>query len=249
MGKLIRLDTNFSGAGFPKLVDYDFARYRDQLLAYPTLRGFFDAAQVVTTSGRVTQMTDLSGNGRHFVQATTSLAPAASTINGQPGVYFDGTREMKAAGLFSGANEQSVAMMIYAPDAAADAMMVMAEASLGSYNFYVRSNRINAISGGNTLFIDVAGTLLHYKAGWNSQADTSTLYGNELSNVGDTAQKPAPAGAANLGRWSDSNNTAKFIGHIGYVAVFDEDISKNAYLRRLLDTYARSRFRTTDWVA
>lgn len=249
MGKLIRLDTNFSGAGFPKLVDYDFARYRDHLLAYPTLRGFFDAEQVVTTSGRVTQMTDLSGNGRHFMQANTSLAPEPSTINEQPGVYFDGTREMKSDGLFSGANEQSVAMMVYAPDADSGAMMVVAEASLGSYNFYVRSNRINAISGGNTLFIDVPSTLLHYKAGWNSQADTSTLYGNELSNEGNTARRPAPAGDANLGRWSDSNNTAKLIGHVGYVAVFDEDLSKNRYLRRLLDTYARSRFRTTDWTA
>lgn len=49
--------------------------------------------EVVTSGSDITQVTDRSGNGRHWSQGNASLRPSVGTIGGQPGIVFDGIDE------------------------------------------------------------------------------------------------------------------------------------------------------------
>ncbi len=58
---------------------------------------WLDAAHVVMSGSNVVQMTDRSGNSRHFVQATPALGPTitsgAGGINGFPAIQGDGATQ------------------------------------------------------------------------------------------------------------------------------------------------------------
>ncbi len=79
--------------------------------------GWWRADSVVLDSdGRVSQLTDLSGNGRHFLQATAGLRPlwVANALDGRPGLYYDGARSMAtsvAASTLFGAASGTVAIV------------------------------------------------------------------------------------------------------------------------------------------
>lgn len=56
-----------------------------------------DSATVDATTGKVSQLTDLSGNSRNLTQASSSLQPTyvADAIDGRPGIYFNGTASQR----------------------------------------------------------------------------------------------------------------------------------------------------------
>ncbi|MFC3716793.1 hypothetical protein ACFONC_11590 [Luteimonas soli] len=250
MGKIIRLDTKFTGANMPKLVDYDYSALEAEILSYPTLRGFFDASDVVVSGSSIMQINDRSGNDRHFVQANTELAPVVSSVNGVPSAYFDGSREMLSSGLFSGKNEQSVNMFLHAPGSWSGSCIVLSDRLSADQNFYIAPTAVAALDAGATLAIaSIKTKLINYMCGFNIDDGTAVLYGDGSSDIGTVGGVAAPSGDANLGRWTDSQAGNKYVGHLGHLAVFDEDLSKNAYLRSLLDEYAASKYRMSSWSA
>lgn len=61
----------------------------------PSMMAFWVADQGVTLNvANVSQWNDLTGNNRHFTQATASKQPAYGTSNGVPALIFDGSNDI-----------------------------------------------------------------------------------------------------------------------------------------------------------
>jgi hypothetical protein len=84
---------------------------------------------VLDADGKVSQLTDLSGNGRHRTQATAGLRPlwVANALDGRPGMYFDGVTASQnlpsSANMsaFLGANGVGTVVIVFRLDSDASA--------------------------------------------------------------------------------------------------------------------------------
>lgn len=252
MGQVIRLDTSFNNNNLKKLIDYNFEDIKSQILSLPTLRAFYDATDTSTMTfgagGAVTQLKDLSANALHFVQATTSKAPTHSTagLNGVGGLYFNGSQSMKAAGLFSGSAKGTVVVLMNASGSTTNASkIVFSDAAQQSKAFYAQNTQLLAFNANVSLPVSSVNTkILNFVTAYDSTSNTATIYAEGKSNAGAMSALGAPTGAANLGTWTDTLSNNNYIGYIGHVMIFDEDLSKNKVVRDLLTEYAKRKYRT-----
>lgn len=249
MGFIIRLNTTFTNARLPLFEDFDAASLEAQILSMPTLRAFWDpssSAHRTVSSGKVTQLTDRSGHGHHFVQATLGSAPAlaAGVLNGKDGIQFTEAEEMTATGVF-GSNVQTVVALLYPTGVTGASAIFLSDKNSNRKNFYVgNATKLRALSGGAELDVpSLSARLVNYMVGFNITGNVSRLYGAGGSVTGTVGSQLTTAGDAYLGRWSVDQSGNKYSGYIGQVLVFDEDIGVNSALRSLLNEYALRKYK------
>lgn len=248
MGQIVRLNESLNGTGLQKLVSYDTSKIRDELLKVTTLRGFYDLTDTsnMTLSGAsVTQVNDLSVNALHFKQAVTASAPTfnAAAFGGAGGLAFNGSQWLTATNLFSSSKIRTIVLFFRAKSSGT--LILLSRASDAYENAYIGDTHISVLSGLGRIYTDIQSYQnINYVAAYNETIKSSTLYANNLtaSNTADISANRIKAGNVNLGRWSDTNEAAKFVGDIGHVMVFDEDLSKNAAVRNLIAEYSMRKY-------
>ena len=244
MGQIVRLNESFSGTGLQKLVSYDTSKIRDELLKVTTLRGFYDFTDTssMTMSGTsISQINDLSGNNLHFKQVAAANNPtyAPSAFNGVGGVSFSGNKYLLADSLFSASKVRTVIVFVRARGAGN--RIIIGKPSSATENLYVANGSVKIISGDVTIVTDVHEySDVHIIGAYDGVNGDGYLSVNQLSQtVTGTLNKAAvSADSVYVGRWSDSKSDSFYVGDIGHVMVFDEDISKNIALLNLIKEYA-----------
>ncbi len=248
MGQITRLLNVTSGnASLPRLVIYDASEILQQLLDWPTLRAFFDFSDPSTmteSSGQVVSVTDLTGTYTATAESGERGTYGAAAMNGQPGLTMTGAERYNVPALMTGAAKITVAAAVQSTDSgAATSRMVLADAATASQNLYVRTDALYHFNG--AVALPVSGMRDRpVNAIWaiNHDTDAANLYADGLTAAGTSPIVPMD-GAANIGAWNDGVTSNRFIGSLGYLAIFDEDASQNATLRNLLDEYALRRWR------
>ena len=247
MGSIIRLNTTFNNAKLKTLQDYDASLIKEQILALPTLRAFYDAtdSETMTLSGNlVTQLKDLSPNQLHFTQVTNN-APSydAKAFGHTGGLVFTGAQWLTANHLLNG---QQVGSVVIFAKGDSDALNVLISSSThATVALYTRSNAIGAMNGGavaraNHAHIRPTNIILSYNAAKNfAVIQTDHEYPVSNSTSGNVN---IPSGHVNLGRWSDSR-AEMYVGKIGHVILFNEDLSKNQAVLDLINEYAKRKYR------
>lgn len=251
MGQVIRLDTSFNNNNLKKLIDYNFEDIKSQILSLPTLRAFYDATDVgnlVVSGGKVTQLKDLSVNNLHFNQPVTAKAPnhSAAAFGNIGGLYFNGLQSMKAAGLFSGSAKGTIVIFMHATGLTTGASkIIFSDAARQDKAIYAQNAQLLAFNAKTTMALTgVDSKYLNFVTAYDGTNDTATIYADGKSSAGAMSGAGAPTGAANLGTWTDTLSSNNYIGYIGHVMVFDEDLSKNKVVRDLLTEYAKRKYRT-----
>lgn len=247
MGQIIRLDTKFQGERLKKLIEYDVSGVLADLLNVSTLRAFYDCTDVSTMTlgagGKVTQLNDISGNNKHFLQSNTALAPTFTelAIGRTNGISFNGAQYMRATDLFSASEERTVVILFYVGQEVAGNNMMMSAAGDLNENFYKKNTGTSALSGSVNLSIaNINNKIINGIYAYNKTTKVSNIYADG-TNISGTVLT-TKAGDVNLGRWADSNSTAMFTGNIGHIMVFDEDLSKNKIIRDLVNEYALRKY-------
>lgn len=249
MGSIIRLNTQFNNNKLQTLQDYNTDTLKAQILALPTLRAFYDATDRTTmqlTGNRVTQLNDQSINQLHFVQSNTTNSPTydAQAFGHTGGLVFSGNQWLTAANLFGG--KQIGSIVVFAKGANPGLSIIISSASNTAIALYTRENAIVALNGGTGItapnaHIRPTNITLSY--------DTTKKYANIEPSYehSDTANSSGGVSinvsAANLGRWANNNESGKYIGNIGHVMMFDEDLSANQAVLDLVNEYAKRKYR------
>lgn len=248
IGTVKRLPFRTNNALLPVLVEYDTTDILSQILAHPTLRTFIDlsdSSKMTISSGLVSSVTTKGAN-----VFTASAAGAdrptftAAASGGQPAVTFNGAEKLNIVGLFSGGAKLSVSAAIHSTAPDTTSRMYLSTAAVNNGNFYAGGDQLR--SHQNDVFLDVPSMrnrMVNVISTMDDDTDVLRLYSGALSSTG-TLTRPKPTGDANIGAWNTAATTNRFIGHIGYIALFDEDLSGNATIRALLEEYTKRRWRT-----
>lgn len=245
---IIRLNTSFNNTKLKTLQDYDTNIIKQQILALPTLRAFYDATDPtnMTMNGNlVTRLNDLSVNQLHFAQTVTSNAPSydEQAFGHTGGLVFNGSQWLTANNLLNG--QQVGSIVIFAKGDSDTLNVMISSATHTSIALYTRSNAIGAMSGGagtraNHVHIKPTNIILSYNTAQNfaviNTNDEHTVSNSTSGNVS------IPSGHVNLGRWNNSK-TEMYIGKIGHVMMFTEDLSKNQAVFDLVHEYAKRKYR------
>lgn len=250
MGQIIRLDTQFDNNNLKQLVDYDVSRLVSDITKIATLRAFYDCTDVskmTIADGKVTQLNDISGNALHFVQSSTVLAPVydQSALDGVGALRFSGAQSMLSNQLFSTSQTRTVVIFLRVGQDVTGTRIIMSAKSSANENFYKTQTNIKALGGALTTDItDANAKKIHYMCAYDAINKTATLYGDNKSSSTESMNYGVVSGGVYIGRWADgydsSNNN--FSGSIGHIMVFDEDLSKNDVVRRLLNEYVTRKY-------
>lgn len=247
MGQITRLLNVTSGnASLPRLVIYDASEILQQLLDWPTLRAFFDFSDRTTmteSGGQVVSVTDLTGTYTATAASGERGTYGAAAMNGQPGLTLTGAQKYAVPALMGTGTRNTIASAFMSTATDNVSQMLFADASTPAQNFYAGGDNLLMYSAAVTL--PVAGLRNRTVNGiWTMNVDTdaASIYCDGLTIAG-TSTQPFISGDANIGAWHNASATNRWIGHLGYLAIFDEDASQNATLRNLLDEYALRRWR------
>lgn len=247
MGSIIRLNTVFNNAKLKVLQDYNTDEIKSQLLSLPTLRAFYDATDVSTmtmSNNIVTKLNDQSANRLHFVQSNTANAPTynAQAFGHTGGLVFGGNQWLTATNFFGA--KQVGSIVIFAKGNSSELNVLLSSNSMTALACYTRQGGIGAFSGATwarsqTAYIEPTNFVFAY--------DATAKIGNiithnstpDMSGINITIVRST----ANLGRWTDSSTSGNYIGNIGHVMMFDEDLSKNQAVLALVQEYAKRKYR------
>lgn len=245
-GRITRLPFSTGNANLPKLIIYDTADILADILAWPSLRCFFDFSNrttMVETGGLVASVADLTGRytATAAVGARGTFNPDAH--NGQPGLTCDGNQKYVVPALFPATERCSIAAAVKATDTTSTSRVFFADASDGNVNYFTLADQIRFMSGDVNLNVpSLRHRMVNMIATADYVTDACSIYSDGLSATATTT-RAGPSGDANIAAWNDANAGGKFIGSLGYLAVFDEDLTHNATLRGLMDEYALRRWR------
>lgn len=247
MGRIDTLLDVTASSSLPELIIYDYSDILGLILEWPTLRAFFDFSDHSTmteSGGQVVSIADLTGNFVATAESGERAVYGATAINGQPGLTFDGTKKYNVPNLMSTATKITVAAAVQSTDSgAATSRMVLADAGTASQNLYVRQDALYHFNGAVALPVSgMRGRPVSSIWAMDYDTDAAAIYADGLSAVG-TTNIAVMTGAANIGAWNDGVTTNRFIGSLGYLAVFTEDASQNTALRNLLNEFKLRRWR------
>lgn len=204
------------------------------------------AAGLVQSGGRASQLTDLSGNGRHLVQATGANQPAVVTKNSRTAVYSDASSRYMVTAAYTATNGNlgQIVALVYA--------LTNDGITTGS-RVFAASNTAGADTGTGAMRIRRATTtaVLEFMGGSNSstvstqtatyeemhtltfQRDETTLH--KVTKDGGTPVTTGVSEAASLGftrhiifsnlAASGAVGTAYNAGTMGPVALMNVDIT------------------------
>lgn len=249
MGSIIRLNTVFNNAKLKTLQDYNTDEIKSQLLSLPTLRAFYDATDVSTmtmSNNIVTKLNDQSANQLHFVQANTANAPTydAQAFGHTGGLVFSGNQWLTATNFF--ASKQVGSIVIFAKGASANLNILLSSATSATIALYTRDGVVSGLNGGTGVRADNAHIRpTNYVLAYDTAASKAQIilpydYTVISNHNGNTTINTSNAF---LGRWSLSKEDAKYIGNIGHIMMFDEDLSKNQAVLALVQEYAKRKYR------
>lgn len=246
MSSIIRLNTTFNNAKLKTLQDYNTDTLKQQILSLPTLRAFYDATDkaTMTMSGNlVTHLNDLSENKLHFVQSDLANAPSydEQAFGHVGGLKFMGGQVMKSRGLLSGKTTGTV--VIFAKGDSNTLNVLISSAKSTVPTIYTRENSAGALSG----TVVCRETDVHIKPtqlalSYDNTKQTAQLNTNEQYNANTSGNVAITANDVNLGAWADGR-AERYIGKIGHVMFFDEDLSKNQAVFDLVQEYAKRKYR------
>lgn len=245
-GQITRLPFSTGNTALPTLVNYDYTDALADILAWPTLRAFFDFSDRTTmteSGGEVVSVIDLTGNFQATAASGARGVYGATVMNGQPGLTCAGSQKYVVPSLYPSSTVLTEAAAVLATDPTSTSRVFLSDASDGNVNFYTLGDQIRFMSGDVALNVpSLRNRTVNIIATANFAADTCQLYSDGLSASGTTI-RAAPNGDGNIASWNDANTGGKFVGSLGYVALFTEDASQNVALRNLLDDYALRRWR------
>lgn len=245
-GTILRLPFSTGNTSFPVLVNYDVQDVLADILAWPTLRAFFDFSDRSTmaeSGGQVVSVADLTGNFIATAGVGERATYNATVMNGQPGLTFTGAQKYVVPDLFPTSAVVTEAAAVLATEPTAASRIFLSDASDANVNFYTLADQIRFMSGDVYLNVpSLRNRVVNMVASANYTTDACHIFSDGLSASGTTT-RPAPNGDANIGAWNDANTGSKFVGSLGYVAVFNEDAAADPALRGLLDEYALRRWR------
>ncbi len=196
------------------------------ILTTANLWGYYDAstsAGYVLSSGAVSQWTDLSGNGRHLTQGTSSRRPTVKTAekNGNNVIYFDGG----AKGLVTASITLNNPITIF---------VVLKMYSLSSYNSVIDGNNNNeaniAGNSGTTLQLYTQGfvggmavsTNTWYRTTW--QMNGSSSYDRRNDTVTNTwSDGSVSMGGLRVGEGDGGGENGNF--DVGEIAVYNRALT------------------------
>lgn len=248
MGSIIRLNTVFNNAKLKTLQDYDTDTLKQQILALPTLRAFYDAtdkANMTMSGNLVTRLNDLSANQLHFVQTTTSNAPSydEQAFGHVGGLVFRGGEWLTANNLFNARQVGSI--VVFAKGDKGGLNVIMSSASNASVAIYTRDGSIMALNGGVGIGARHANIMpTNIVLSYNTTQNTAVINPGYMHTVSASAAGGVRIANenVNLGRWSNTK-TEMYAGKIGHVMMFDEDLSKNQAVLDLVQEYAKRKYR------
>ena len=238
------LDVTNVNESLPELIIYDTSEILAMILAWPTLRAFFDFSDLSTmteSGGQVVSITDLTGSFVATAASGERAVYSATAINGQPGLTFDGTQRYNVPNLMG--TDTKATWAACAKPTATGSRMILADAATNTQNLYSNSNNIAHFNGAIPLTVpDLLGRHVNIIWTMNYSTDEIHIYADGLTSAG-TSNIAIMQGAANIGAWNDGVTTNRFTGSLGYLAVFTEDASQNLALRNLLEEYKLRRWR------
>jgi hypothetical protein len=156
------------------------------LLNTPNLRGLWLETGIVSAGGRVSQWTDASGNGSHFVQATPGRQPALTSVRGLPawrsGVDTGVARFMVATLPSFDLNDSTVIFWGEAETQVDTTRRVLLDSNAATFRLSLQANGTASVGNGEWLTFDAAtegagqdGPLIPSSA--SGQAMAMVLYG------------------------------------------------------------------------
>lgn len=249
MGQIVRLNESLNGTGLQKLVSYDTSKIRDELLKVTTLRGFYDltdTSSMTLSGGNVSQIRDLSGNNLHFNQVNTANNPTytASAFGGAGGLSFNGNQHLLANSLFSASKVRTIALFIRARGTGN--RIILGKKTATTENIYASNGSIKLISGSVVLKTDIHEySNINIIGAYDATSGSGYLSADNIS-TSNISEGITPgvvfADDVYIGRWADRATGSQFVGDIGHVMVFDEDLSKNAAVRNLIAEYSMRKY-------
>lgn len=252
MGKITRIDTEFTNSSLPILIDYDTGSLEQEILGVASLRGFIDATDdkyINYDGGKVASIVDRTGNGLTFTQSNTALMPeiVKSVINDVQALYLDGSKYLESVGFFSDEKKQSVVAFLLPSGVGESSSIFLSDLNNLNKNFYLNNSQLRAFGGSVTLDESAANSkLINYICAFDTNKNKATLLNGENKSVGSMGGVIMASSNAYLGKWAQQTTNA-YQGYVGHIMIFDEDISENKYILNLLNEYARRRYRTPFW--
>lgn len=246
-GQITRLPFSTGNTDLPILINYDYSDILADILAWPTLRAFFDFSDLSTmteSGGEVVTITDKKAGYVATAEVGERGVYTLTGMNGQPGLTLDGTKKYAVPSLMS-ASDTKVTWASCFMSTAGDntSRMILGDADNQTHNLYAGGDIVRMFNGA----VDLSVPTLRNRpvnAIWTMAylTDVVNIFADGLTAAG-TSNLAVMQGDANIGAWNDAQTGNRFIGHLGYLAVFTEDASANATLRNLLDEYALRRWR------
>lgn len=245
-GQITRLPFSTGNTDLPILINYDFSDILADILSWPTLRAFFDFSDLstMTTDGdEVVTVADLTGTFLATADSGERGTYGTTAMNDQPGLILTGAQRYNVPGLMGDERQVSWASCFQSEATDTTSRMVMADADTLTQTLYVGGDNIRMFSGATELAVpSLRNRPVNTIWTMDYSTDEINTYADGLTVAG-TSNSAVMSGAVNIGAWYDSVTTNRFIGALGYCAVFVEDASQDAALRNLLDEYALRRWR------
>lgn len=223
-----------------------------QILALPGLRGWWDATKSdyrVLTSGKISQLTDRSGGGRHMLQATDASRPTVGAdyfVAGMDAAVCAGAQVMSCGNFFSAAAASNITLFEIYKATGEGSQVPASAASPNTLSAYSVSGGASVNCSGNSVFVTTPSlntnmTIVHAMDTTNAFADvngaTNTSAGAPTANA-----LPAAGATAFLGAYQ--GGALYLTGGIGQIMIFEADLRDTDGAVELLKLYAALRLAT-----
>ena len=245
-GQIVRVKGTFSRGNLPKLSDFDTSFLLQEILKHESCKHFYDLSNtsaMVLEDGKAVSISDLKGGNP--ITATLAQAPTydQTLFGGRGGLVFSGAQRMLGNGLFQETTTTiNVSFQANAANGANNFILIPTVGTSGG-SLYFNNNAIRSFSAG--LFKNTESTFkrtnlsniykpdLLFKTTINEEVLAMTAAGqayhmvkeNSVLNVGSSAT-PASYGNFNL----------------GHIAIFETDISTDAYLFELVNEFHKRQY-------
>lgn len=246
MARIIMLDSTFTDATLPKF--QSISLYEKRIKALPGMLGWWDAtnpAYYTVVGGKINHLTDRSGLGKHAVQATDATRPTVSANAfkaGVNGALLAGAQWLDAPSVFDGASEVTLVQYFKTTDTSTIRVPSGALSSAVVASYVSSAAQFVAVNGA----IALAMQSLNVSASTILVADAASALLDVNSTTGAVAAPPANLfPAVNVGMSIGSyqaGHTFPFVGLIGHIMVFKNDLRKIAGAVQLLKDYAAYKY-------
>lgn len=205
----------------------------------PSLVGWWDASDAASftySSGVVvSQWNDLSGNARHFTQATTTKQPSRNgTQNGLDTVVFDGTTDYLDTGSFTLAQPLTIIDVVHTLNVSGIVGSIG-----GNLQTYISSSSMKMYAGSNEVTVSATGTGLGQWS-YEFNGTSSNAWKNGTQTV--TNGNPGTSGTTTGLRLGERNLAQYYSGEIMEVIVVGAVLSTSD--RQAAESYLKTKWGT-----